>query len=111
MSELDKLVEIELDKKRYLRLTMKGLIGFQKLTGVNILEGLSLDDLSLEDTAALTWACLIHEDKELTYDDVLYLVDISNIVAVMAAVSECLLQSLKTTKAGDRPLAKKSPLG
>ena len=106
MPELEKLVTIKLDKERHLRLTLKGMIEFGKLTGKNLLKGFKMEDLSLEDTAAMTWACLLHEDDELTYDNVLCMVDITNIVLVMDAVKKCLLQSLPEAEAGERPLAK-----
>ena len=111
MSVLDKLVKVKLDKERHLRLPLKGMLEFEKLTGRNLLKGFDLDDLSLEDSAALIWACLIHEDRELKYDDVLYMVDLSNIVGVMNAVSTCLEQALKVVKVGERPLVQKSPPG
>lgn len=112
MPSLESLVTIKLDKERHLRLTLKGMIEFQKLTGKNLLEGFSLKDLALEDVAALMWACLIHEDKELKYDDVLCMVDLSNIMAVTEAVTACILQSLpEAEEKSGPPLAEKSPVG
>jgi len=100
------LTTIKLDKERHLRLTLKGMLEFEKVTGKNLLKGFDLKKLTLEDTAALIWACLIHEDKALTYDDVLCMIDLSNLVAVTDAVSLCLERSLPESKAGERPLAK-----
>lgn len=111
MPELGELVKITLDKERLLRLTLKGMLEFEKLTKRNLLKGFDPKKLSLEDTAALIWACLIHEDKDLTYDDVLCMVDLSNLVAVTDAVSICLERSLPEGKPGERPLGKKSPPG
>jgi len=110
MSELT-LVTINLDKERHLRLTMKGMIVFEKLTGKNLLKGFEFKELTLGDTAAMMWACLIHEDKELTYDDVCCMVDTSNIEMAMEALTKCLTQSFPETKAGSRPLAKKPQAG
>lgn len=109
---MPKLVTIKLDKERHLRLTLKGMLEFEKITGKNLLKGFDLKELTLEDTAALIWACLIHEDKELTYDDVLCMVDLSNLVIATDAVSMCLEQSLPESGGGKaRPLAKTPPRG
>lgn len=112
MPDLDKLVTITLDKERHLRLTLKGMLEFQKLTDMNLLKGFQLKDLTLEDVAALVWASLIHEDKELKYDDVLCMVDLSNITAVTEAITACILQSLpEAKKESVSPLVEKSPDG
>lgn len=112
MPDLDKLVTIELDKERHLRLTLKGMLEFEKLTGKNLLAGFKPDDLSMGDSAALIWACLIHEDEELTYDAVLCMVDLSNITAVMNAVTKCIEKSLQEpVEVSKRPLVRRSQLG
>ena len=103
-------VTITLDKERTLRLTLKGMLEFEKITGKNLLKGFSVKDLSLNDNAALIFACLIHEDAELTYDAVINMVDISNLSAVTIAVTKCLNQSLGEAK-GSRPLAQKPQTG
>ena len=108
---LDNLVTIQLDKERHLRLTLKGMLEFEKLTGKNLMKGFKLGDLSLKDTAAMLWACLLHEDKELTFDDVLLMVDFSNLSTVMGSLIESLSQSIPATKTSKRPLAKKSHRG
>jgi len=111
MPEIDKLVTVKLDKERHMRLTLKGMIGFEKLTGKSLTGGIKLNDLSLEDKSAMFWACLIHEDKELTYSDVLDMIDIGNIGAIMDAFVECISQALPEAEASNRPLAKKPPHG
>lgn len=108
---LDKLVTIELDKERHLRLTMKGMIEFNKITGRNMLKGLKLKELSLEDFAALLWACLIHEDSNLTLDDVLSLIDLQNLLEVVEVVTDCINQSLAEVKKDKSPLVGKSRPG
>ncbi len=108
---LDNLVTIQLDKERHLRLTLKGMLEFDKLTGKNLLKGFKIKDFSLKDTAAMLWACLLHEDKELTFDDVLLMVDFSNLMMVMDALATSLSQSIPATKARKRPLAKKPHRG
>jgi hypothetical protein len=111
---MDKPVVLDLDKKRHLRLTMKGMIEFEKLTGKSMLRGVTFNELSLEECAALAWACMIHEDKELTYDDVLYMIDLSNINTVLGAVTDCINRSLpqkeSTSPLSEKPKGK-APLG
>ena len=111
MAGIDKLVKVTLDKERHLRLTLKGMLEFGRITGKNLLKGFRIQDLTLEDTAAMTFACLLHEDEELTYDKVLLMVDISNLTEVMDAVKQCLIQSLPEAEVDDRPLVKKPQRG
>jgi hypothetical protein len=108
---LEELVTIKLDKERHLRLTLKGMIEFEKTTGKNLLKGFNVNNFTLEDSGTLVWACLIHEDKELTIDDVLSMIDTGNLNVVMDAVTKCMGQSLPKSKAGDRPLAAKPQAG
>ena len=107
---LDKLVTVNLDKERHLRLTLKGMLEFQKHTGKNLLKGFRLKELSLEDSAALIWACLIHEDKEIKYEDVLNMIDLHNLTSVVNAVAECINQSLPEAEKAV-PLAEKPQPG
>ena len=114
MSGLDNYVTIKLDKERHLRLTLKGMLEFEEITGRKFLKGFKLKDLGLKDTAVMLWACLIHEDKILKYDDVLCMVDFTNLETILDALAACLTQSLpKATevKAGGRPLAEKPQTG
>lgn len=108
---LDKLVTVTLDKERHLRLTLKGMMEFEKITGKNLLKGFTFDDLTISDSATLMWACLIHEDKDLTLDDVLCMVDLSNYVAVMEAIIGCISQSLPDVEAGGNPLVETPQAG
>lgn len=108
MSELETLVTIKLDKERHLRLTLKGMLEFERLTGKSLLKGFGLDDLSLADSAAMLYACLLHEDKELTYDDVLLIVDFSNLPMVIEAFVKCINNSVPETKTSVVPLVKTS---
>ena len=101
---LDKLVTVKLDRERHLRLTLKGMVEYERLTGKNFLKGFNFQELTLEDTAGILWACLLHEDKELTFDDVLCMIDLENITVVMEALADCINQSLPEVEAGESPL-------
>ena len=109
---LDTLVTINLDKERHLRLTLKGMLEFEKVTGKSLLKGFKFKELSLPEVAALIWACLIHEDRKLTYDDVLCMVDLVNMQAVADAVIACVNQSFPEPKEqSDNPLVETPPSG
>ena len=100
------MITVKLDKERHLRLTLRGMLEFENITGMNIFKGLDLKKMALKDTTALLWACLIHEDKELTYDIFIDMIDLSNITKIAEAVTECINESLPKESAG--PLAGKS---
>ena len=97
---LNELTTITLDKERHLRLTLKGMLEFEKITGKNLLKAFNFKNFSLEEISALTWACLLHEDKELKYDDILYMIDITNLKDVATAVTQCLENSLSSVQEG-----------
>ena len=111
MPDIEKLVKITLDKERRLRLTLRGMLEFEKLTGRNLFKGFKIQDLDLKENAALIWACLIDEDKELKYDDVLDMVDISNFTLALQGVMDCIRQAFPEPKVSERPLAKKPQPG
>ncbi len=110
---IDELVTITLDKERTLRLTLKGMLEYQRLTGENLLKGFRIDPESMEQCAALAYACLLGEDKELTYDDVITLIDIDNFADVLVAVQKCLSVSVGILKEKKKnlPLVKKPQAG
>lgn len=102
-------IEITLDKKRTLKLSLRGMLAFEEKTGKSLLRGFSRNDLTLEDCAALIWACLIHEDRDLSYDDVIDMVDVDNVAEIMNAVIECTSRAFP--EASPRPLRKKPQAG
>jgi len=67
-------VIINLDKPRKLRFGMGAMVEFEQLTGVKI-TSLDEDNISMELLAKVLWVMLKNEDKELTFNDVLNLVD------------------------------------
>ena len=91
-----KLVPIVLDKERHFRLTMNSLIKFQEVTGKDLVTGSDTTklNLNLADLRALMWACLIHEDKGLTLEQVGDMIDLQDIDRVSQALAEALQASL-----------------
>jgi hypothetical protein len=98
-------VMIQLDKERHPRLTLNAMVAFKKETGKSIMGGFKAEDMTEDDLRALTWACLLHEDKNLTLEAVGDMVDIGNMRQVAEAISKALTQALED---GD-PLAQKAP--
>lgn len=68
---------IELDKTRNLKFGMRAIDLVEKKFGKPIMaiEGIQDGVLSMEEYATLIWAGLAHEDKELTPDKVMDLID------------------------------------
>ena len=98
---------ITLDKERHLRLTMFGMKRFAELTGKDILNGIKVDQFTTADWGTLIWACLLHEDKTLTVDQVLEMIDVSNLNDVINAATRALTAGFPKKK-DDAPLAKAS---
>lgn len=65
---------IQLDKSRNFRFGMKALVLIEKKLNVKV-TNLDFDNLGIEDMATLIWAGLVHEDKDLTVDKVMDLID------------------------------------
>lgn len=81
---------IELDKMRNFRYGMKALHLIEKKLKKPVSK-IDMDNLTMEDAATLIWAGLQHEDKDLTPDKVMDLVDEhSNLQTVLIAMSEAL---------------------
>jgi len=79
---------IQLDKVRNFRYGMKALHLIEKKLKKPISK-IDMENLTMEETAIIIWAGLHHEDKDLTPDKVMDLVDeYSNIPAVMQAMGE-----------------------
>jgi len=92
---------------------MGGMLEFEKITGRKLLQGFKLEDMSVEDISALLWACLIHEDKELTFETFLPTIEDSNPMLVIEAITNCMRQSIPSPKTdtGESPLAEMPPSG
>lgn len=65
---------VKLDKTRNFRYGMKALNIIEKVLKKN-LATLNFEEMSIEETATIIWAGLVHEDKELTVDKVMDLID------------------------------------
>lgn len=87
MSKISKTVKINLDKPRTLLLDMNAMIAFDNVTGLNYLEfSRNLKNASAKELRALLWCMLIHEDRELTIDEVGAMVTKDNLQDVFIAL-------------------------
>lgn len=79
---------IQLDKSRNFRYGMKALDLIEKKMGKPFSK-IDFNNLTIEDTATLIWAGLCHEDKELTPDKVIDLIDsYADIQTVLESMSK-----------------------
>jgi hypothetical protein len=91
-----------LDKARNLRYGMKAISLIEKTLNTNIMK-LELDNLSITETAVMIWAGLVHEDKELTVDSVMDLIDDnSNLTEAMEIMAKALTSSFGDSKNGKK---------
>lgn len=104
------MVEVELDKVRHLRFDFNAAARFELVTGKNLLRGNVLTNLSATDLVALLWACLKHEDAELTVEDVGAMVHFGNIDTVADAITQVYTRNSPSPKDGEeRPTTPTSP--
>lgn len=81
---------IVLDKSRNFKYGMKAISLVEKKFKKPISK-VDLDSLTMDETAVLIWAGLEHEDKNLSPDRIMTLVDdYSNVSTVLAAAGEAL---------------------
>lgn len=68
---------IKLDKMRNLRFNMRAIDRIEKKCGKPLMkiEGITDGMLTMDETATIIWAGLAHEDKELTPDKIMDLID------------------------------------
>jgi len=81
---------IKLDRERTFKYGMKAISLVEKKFKKPISQ-VDLNNLTMEETAVLIWAGLAHEDKDLTADRVMTLVDdYSNVTEVLNLAGEAL---------------------
>ena len=82
------LIKVKLDKVRHLRLDLNAMVAYERVSGKNI--GNFSDNASAETILYLLWACLLHEDKELTTEAVGAMVHGGNIGEISEALTKAL---------------------
>jgi hypothetical protein len=105
-------LRLELDRPRHLRMTLGALKRVEELSGIGIhqQEELAAWSKTLDGVVGFLWAGLVHEDPELTVEDVYEIVDIHNFGQIRAALDEAIGIAMPAPGAGEngtspRPLA------
>lgn len=81
---------VNLDKVRNFRYGMKAISLIEKKFK-KPMNKVDFDSLTMEDTATIVWAGLVHEDKNLTPDKVMDLIDENgNLQEVMKAMNDAM---------------------
>ena len=106
-----KSISINLDKERHLRFNMNAMVKFEEVSGKSLLSGLNTANLSVTDLRALLWACLIHEDKKLTLDQVGEMISLDNLQEVTQAVTQTMSSSMPDKKGEADPNPPKAQTG
>ena len=105
-------MRLELDRTRYLRFTLGALRRIEQLSGLGIEQQEELAEWSktLDGVVGMLWAGLVHEDPDLTVEDVYEIVDIQNFGQIRAAIDAAVGVAMPAPGAGgngtaSRPLA------
>lgn len=85
-------VAIQLDKKRTLRYTLNSLAEIEDRLGVPLSEMGDMK-MTIKNVRVILWAGLIHEDPELTEQEVGNMVDLENFQEVQDKVAEAFAMS------------------
>jgi hypothetical protein len=102
---------IELDKPRKILMGFEGLQLFKKLTGQSLAK-MDYENADMEDYVPAIFYCgLIHEDKELTYEQTLQLIDehlgVKGALELLPAILEETFGKADDVKNGERAAKKK----
>lgn len=81
-------LRLELDRPRHLRFTLGALRRIEEASGIGIEQQAELAEWSrtLVGVTTMLWAGLVHEDPDLTLEQVYEIVDIQNFTQVRAAI-------------------------
>ena len=111
MEKAQPAVTITLDKERRLKMDLNAMYAFEEATGKSLFNGKTLESFQKEFTArdlrALLWACLLHEEKTLTIEQVGTWVNMGNIKEITKQVMLAFTASMPEGKKEAAPLAVK----
>lgn len=97
LSKADKAlpgVEIIIDgKKRVLKYTLYSLCKLDEKTGKNPLDGGMFSEMRPSDVAAVLWAGLLHEDKNLQMEELAEKIDMLELRDVASSMMKAFVQS------------------
>ncbi len=105
-------VKINLDKERTLKLDLNAMVAFEEVTGHNLMKGqFKSDDMTPKDLRAILWACLLHEDENLTEKQVGSWITAENMEEIAEHLNESFELAMPQSEGKNVPLAKKPPHG
>jgi len=107
-------VPVQLDRERYLVFGLRAMKAFEEVTGKNLLKMKQVDDMTATEVGILFWACLLHDDRELTQDQAIDLIDEhTNLAAIAGLIYEARKKAMPESegKKDTAPLAKKPRRG
>lgn len=104
-------VAITLDRERHLLLDFNALTVAEELTGRNFLLQETWNTLSARDVRALLFACLKHEDADLTLDQVGSLVGLLNADAISESMLKARQENFPAGGGGDSDPLKRGARG
>lgn len=82
-------LKVMLDRERILLLDLNAMVAFEDKTGKSMINSRTWDnDLTARDIRALLWACLIHEDENLTLEEVGKMIRSDNMDVITQALFE-----------------------
>lgn len=96
-------VIINLDKPRKLRFGMGAMVEFEQLTGLKLTS--MSDEMSMDMCSKILWIMLKQEDKELTLDDTINLIDeyADNLNDVIESVTKAIQAAFAQPKNAVKP--------
>lgn len=83
------MAKIKLDKVRNIKFTLNSLIKFEKITGINITQ-IGERSQDMEIILALIYVGIMHEDKDITMEQVGDLVTLDKLADINKALSEAI---------------------
>ena len=84
-----KYVEIALDKPRRLLLDFNAMSKFEDVTGKSFFEWTqNMSRMTAKEFRAFLWACLAHEDSELTVEQVGGMINAGNLLCIQEALAK-----------------------
>jgi hypothetical protein len=94
-----------LDRPRKMKYDFLALMKLEEATGYSVLESSTWENMKLTDVVRFLWAGLLHEDPDVTVDQVAGMIHFGNIQEVMTAIQETFHLSLPTPTDNGGPQA------
>lgn len=97
-------------KVRTLRFRARAWEAFEKATGRNVLNGNALEGLGLPEIITLVWCGLLHEDPDLTRDELGDMLGFRELVSLPVVVLAAIQEDLPEPKPGPEKKRTRRPV-